>query len=341
MKNCGLLLVILSIICSCNKYGDNDVRLIKDEHLPKVLCGKVLDIPDIYSPSRIYWKDSLLLFKDNVSTDAQLFVHNLRTCSTNSFIGRGRGPGEMLGAFYVAFSDDNTFVWDITQGKVLSAVTDSLILASYYPTCFLKASVTWREVSCITGLENNIIGLGNRTNNRIVKIQECDSIKVLVEYNPDLLKKYDADYSLQAYEGVIKANDTKNACVVACRYADQLEIVDFKTGKPLFVKGPDLFEPESNVVTVKGGRTLAHPLHERKGYIDVCCDDELIYVLYSGRELKEKNSSYGKTLRVFTWDGEYVSNYSFDRDIISIDIDPDTKNIYAISSLDEIVRYSL
>lgn len=331
----------LFIICGCTNYGSADVCLVKNENQSLALSGEVLNLPDIDAPSRIYWSDSLLLFKDNASKRAQLFVHDLRTGKTNHFIKQGRGPGELLGVFYVAFIRDTTLVWDITQGKVLSAVTDSLKHGSYYPKTCWSSDVSWQKVSCITGFGSQVIGLGSKDCKRVVRVHNRDGIIPVFSYNPDLAEKYEADIVLKAYEGVIKANEKKNACVVACRYADQLEIVNFDTGKPVFVKGPELFEPQSEVVTVRGGNTLSHPADEKKGYIDVCCDDELIYALYSGREMKERNSSFGRILRVFSWDGEYVATYNFDRDILAIDIDSHNDMVYAISSLHDIVRYAL
>lgn len=338
----SIFIAMVFLLPACLRQENQIVVLRKD--LPaKTIKGEELNIPDLIAPTRIYFTGKSLLFKDNKSPEAQMYVYNPVSQKTNKFIKKGRGPGEMLGAFYFAQLDSNktTLIYDITLDKILKADTDSLLHQEYYPKELFECEGISRRISCICGYGDRLIALDNFEDARIVELVQGDSLQVLARYIPDTRKNRISDFQLQAFEGVIKANNTRQVCVIACRYADQLEIVNLVSGTPLIIKGPECFEPQYQVVTVGGGRALAHEEDERKGYVDVCCDDDYIYALYSGRFTNERNSSYGNIIRVFDWEGNYIANYMLDNEIISIDVVPVEQIIVGISSEGTIIKYSL
>lgn len=336
------IIVFLLLCIGCSKGVEGNVVYL--ERIPvRNLKGEVMDVPDLEDPSRVYFRDSALFFKDNMSKDAQMYVYDFRTGVTYKHIKFGRGPGEMLGAFYFAFIDspEATLVYDVTADNILIADTDSLRVEGYHPKEYYTSCTLDRRVSCITGYGDKLVCLGGKDAWRVVELQVNDSVKVVSSYSPDLESGKKDDLTMSAYEGVIKASKARQVCVIACRYSDQIEIVDLNTRRPMFVKGYDNFEPGSKVVWVKGFKTLSHDPEERKGYVDVCCADDFIVALYSGRKTKEINSSYGRNLRLLSWNGELIDEFILDRDIISIDIDAESGLLYAIADSSQIVRYQL
>lgn len=338
----ALALSLSVIAVSCGSRQEN-LKILKEDRPAISVKGEPMNIPDLLAPTRIYYTGKSLLFKDNKSPEAQMYVYGLSSGQTNKFIKKGRGPGEMLGAFYFALLNGNstTLIYDITLDKILAADTDSLLCREYYPSEQFKCEGISRRISCICGYGDRLVAMGSAGDERIVELPQGDSLRVLARYIPDTRKNRTSEFQLQAFEGIIKANTANKACVVACRYADQLEIVDLVSAVPLFVKGPECFEPEWQVVTIGGGRALAHKENERKGYVDVCCDDDFIYALYSGRFTSERNSSYGNTIRVFDWNGNYVANYRLDNDVISIDVVPGEQTVYGISHEGNVLKYCL
>lgn len=327
--------------CSRNAGEDDVVSL---ERIPtKNLRGEVMAIPGLEAPSRVYFHDSSLFFKDNVSKEAQLYVHDLRTGVTRGHVKFGRGPGEMLGAFYFAFTEtpEATLVYDVSLDNILMAKTDSLLVDGYYPREYYVSEPLGRKVSCITGYGDRLVCLGGADVGRVLELSRDGEVKVISGYSPDLRNGLKDEFTMRAYEGVIKADRKKEACVIACRYADQVEIVDLKTGRPLFVKGYENFEPGSKVVMVRGTKTLAHDREERKGYVDVCCSKDYIAALYSGKKTKEKKSSYGRSLRLLSWKGKLIDEFILDRDVLAIDLDPENEVLYAIADSSRILRYEL
>lgn len=342
-KNIFMLFTAAALCSGCHQKTAYPVIELKDNPVPVFLESEVVEVPDLCSPSRVYYNDSALFFKDNKSKEAQVYVHNLKNKKTGKFIKMGRGPGEMLGVFYLAFINDfkTTLIFDISLGDIIEAKTDSLLQDGYFPQKKYVKKPLGQKVLCVTGCGDRLLAMGNYDDARVVEIQRDDTLKLISGYYPDIHMKKDYDFAMRSYDGVIKANEDRNACVVACRYADQIEIIDLKAGTPVFIKGPELFEPVSKLIDTGKGKALAHGPEERKGYVDICCNSKYIYALYSGRSMEDKNSSYGKNLRVFKWDGDYVAEYILDHDVIAIDIDSETNTIFAISSFDQILEYHL
>ena len=111
----SIFIAMVFLLPACLRQENQIVVLRKD--LPaKTIKGEELNIPDLIAPTRIYFTGKSLLFKDNKSPEAQMYVYNPVSQKTNKFIKKGRGPGEMLGAFYFAQLDSNktTLIYDIT-----------------------------------------------------------------------------------------------------------------------------------------------------------------------------------------------------------------------------------
>lgn len=332
---------VLTILGGCHGKQEYEIIYLTEDVARRDLVGKVVEIPDLDVPSMVYYRDSSLYFIDYKSMESQLYVYDFRDHSTSGFIRRGRGPGEMLGAYSAAFvcdgGQEKMVVYDIAQGDMLQADVNSLKSDGYYPEQHYGKFSIFMKVWSITGYGDKVLGLGNFDDARVIEFFGEDSLKVVSDYLPNLRESSVKKFVMQAYTGIIKANVSRHSCVIACLYADQIEIVDIYTGIPVFVKGPENFEPE---ITVEN-QSLAHSPNEKIGYVDVCCDEDYIYALYSGRKISERNSSYGRTVRVLDWNGKFEYEYILDRDILSIDYSPDEHSLYGISSLMEIVKYEL
>jgi hypothetical protein len=75
----------------------------------------------------------------------------------------------------------------------------------------------------------------------------------------------------------------------------------------------------------------AHTKESRHGYSGLTASDNFIYALFSGRQLKEKNYSYGNIIRVMSWDGTNRFELQSDMDLRRISVSPDDRKIYAIA----------
>ena len=81
------------------------------------------------------------------------------------------------------------------------------------------------------------------------------------------------------------------------------------------------------------------------GFVDVCCTNQFIYALYSGKILGDDlfTSHYGGHVFVYDWEGMPVKHYKLERDLFTIEIDEDDGILYGTGNDPEgcILEYKL
>ncbi len=71
-------------------------------------------------------------------------------------------------------------------------------------------------------------------------------------------------------------------------------------------------------------------------YVSMCCSDDRIYILYSGKEITEasniafQEAQLTNQIMVFDWDGNHLYNLFSDSDMISICVSDDDKELYVV-----------
>ena len=338
-----ILLLVITLLFSCGRHANENVFILKDERPYHVLKESRVYEDLALQPSKVLVRDSLLILLDG-SPEGKLKIYDMATDMTVSFVNQGRAKGEVLGAFdidYLSVSND-VAILDITNSHILMCSLDSIYVEGYYPTrTFNIASSGYSLVTSFAVADSLVYLTGCFDDARIIKLDVFDqALESKAVYFPNLKDDKLDRFVNQAYMGTMAFNPNLNKCAIGCRYADQLEIYDFDNDSVKFVKGPLLFEPLYKIVNTHQGYALAHSDAERKGYVHVASDDDFIYALYSGRTMPEGNSAYGKEIRKFTWNGEYVEAYMLERYILSFDISPDG-HFYAVSHDGDVVRYDL
>ena len=69
----------------------------------------------------------------------------------------------------------------------------------------------------------------------------------------------------------------------------------------------------------------------RYGYADIESTDKLVYALYCGRKVKEKDYSFGSIIRIFDWNGSIGLELHSDINLRRITVSEDNQYIYAIA----------
>lgn len=329
MKKILTAILISATLYSCGIREDDNIIYLKQSDVPspEPVSIDILDLPCVMNPTRVYCFGNKILMKDNSSRACQMYVFEPRSKELTRSLRIGRGPGETIGAFYFAMilPDSLIVVNDVVLRRMLEIPLERLDYDWASPVNTSTSVVGGVDARALCGYENNdLLVLGEYQDARFVIYDIADTtVRQKVIYSPDpVTKKMEAQVSA-AYEGVIKYNQARKKSVIACRYADQLEFYDFNTNKVMFIKGPECFDPSyvSKTSSVTGAKTIAHKSDEKKGYLDVCCDGNRVYALYSGLPVVDPNSSYGREIRVFDWKGNLMKILQTDVDIISIDID--------------------
>ena len=325
-----ILTAILTVtLYSCGIREVDNIIYLKQSDMPspELVSIDTLDVPCVMDPTRVYCFGNKILMKDNSSRECQMYVFEPRSKELTRSLRIGRGPGETIGAFYFAMilPDSLIVVNDVVLRRMLEIPLERLDYDWASPVNTSASVVGGADARALCGYENNdLLVLGEYQDARFVIYDIADTtVLQKIVYSPDPVTKKTGAQVSAAYEGVIKYNPDRKKSVIACRYADQLEFYDFNTDKVLFIKGPESFDPSyiSKTSSVTGAKTIAHKSDEKKGYLDVCCDGNRVYALYSGLPLVDPNSSYGREIRIFDWKGNLRKTLQTDVDIISIDID--------------------
>lgn len=344
MKKVLLFLSLVPLIYACtNKWGDN-VKLISKTEVTYTDVEQIYNYGEIaLKPSEIIMCDSLLIILDQTPNDI-LKIYNINSGQTRSFVSQGRAKGEVLGAYDIDYirETNEIAVLDVTTSTILFCALDSIDVKEYYPNrSYNLMSSGFNLFTNVTIDGTSIYCSGCFDELRFFKY-DMFNCKVIdsISYCPNAIGEDVDRYINQAYMGTIQYNHATEKVVIGCRYADQLEIYDTRAKTVQYVKGPLLFEPDYHVVGTSTGQALAHSEEERKGYIDIATNDHFIYALYSGRTRQDGKSSYGNEIRKFTWEGEYVTSYMLNQDILSFDAD-NSDQIYTINYNGEIIQYAL
>ena len=90
-----IFIAMVFLLPACQRQ-ENPIIVLKKDLPAKTIKGEDLNIPDLIAPTRIYFTGKSLLFKDNKSPEAQMYVYNPVSQKTNKFIKRAEGREKCL-----------------------------------------------------------------------------------------------------------------------------------------------------------------------------------------------------------------------------------------------------
>jgi hypothetical protein len=136
----------------------------------------------------------------------------------------------------------------------------------------------------------------------------------------------------QAWMGQIAASRTRGLIALATFYADQLEIYRTDGTVVRTVRGPFRFDPQFETANAGGMLTMSSGRSMRIGYSHVAVTDDYILGLFSGRtrEAFGPESSFGRFIHVYDWNGDLKRVLELDTAVLFIAVAPDGKSFYAI-----------
>lgn len=332
--NLPICIIILGfVIYGCRESSQHIKIITEPRYTAQKLQGESLNLFDTLSnPGRIYYCDSLLFLLENKKDRKMIICDPYRESIVNELIPTGRGPGEQIGTFYFGYNQDNRniYAFDITLRQALSVHRDSVFMSGYSP----KTTYRYHDIYTLgTDVidDTTFIAVGFYDDCRVVKFTPGGVLNKLGG-SPDLKRPINSIIN-QAYTGMIKVSPEKDKFVIACLHADQLEIFSLKNSeKVLFVKGPESLEPSYRTKQVGQYNVLIHNKDEKFCYLDLYVTKEHIYVLFSGKSFFSEKSGYGNTIRVFSWEGEYLYDYILSKEINAFTYDEISMTFYGIAS---------
>lgn len=283
----------------------------------------------------LLYKDSLLIVRNATNTSNYHFsIFDLQKKSfISSFLPSGRKSAQSLGFLSYGIKGNRLWVHDI--------IKDNLIITPLYGTdSVLEARIPFYYS---IQLSNNSEFVGSGDYDSDYKISVLDVLtgqikRQLLPYSSDSTTVWTRSQKM-AYESFLFLQPSGKKCVTACRYADQIEILDISTGQSRIIKGPESYEPD--VMEMKGndGKMLStRNADTRFAFVTGKVTDRYIYLLYSGNNHNSAHFTYGKFIYVYDWEGKPVEKILLKDYAGDFVVTPDDSHIYTYDPKSKFIK---
>lgn len=298
-------------------------------------------------PGKIMLLDSTIIIIDYKPLPGFPYIqtYGSDTKYIRSYGKQGQGPNEMLDPWKVfpdPVSKNKFWIYDVILHRVTKFSLDSTVTNKYIT---LEGAMSYNPVL----LENGLIispGFGLTKGRLAVYDTTGKMLKIIGEIPPGIKENVPVPVHQVAYQSILKVKPDGSFLVLAVRYADMLEL--YRTDGILVkrIHGPFNREPVYSVDILNGSPVMAiDTKNSIIGYIDIALTNKYIYALFSGRTIDEyhEKAAYGNYIHVFDWNGDILSIYKSDSDLLSIAVNSDESLLYAIQYYPKvsIVVYSL
>lgn len=342
MKKIKILAVILlSGLFSCEKHNSvSTIDVLKQFSKTIELSQPEVLISDLLDPAGIIKLDSLLVISEPMN-DPMLTMYSISGKHIANFLRKGRGPGETSNLLFATSYTDSTFQVTVDPESVFLYKMKDVLSGKTLPYCEFNLPIGKYAFSTILKYnDDDYLYIGkdsekhDNNDNRFcvyhADSKTIDSFGVYPEKDESIVEFPTEDYSkLNAYQGrpVLKPDHSKS--VISYYYAVGFDIIDLKTlhiEKSLFYQYPQVevsYIPELKINAIK------RDLNSLRGFLDVWCNDDSIYFLYSGKFFSNSDHSAGKYILKYNWDGEPLCIYQLDQEISCFTLDKGETTIYA------------
>jgi hypothetical protein len=324
--------IIAVVICSCNSN--------KITHTPSDFPGfqtainlkehEVHQLQSIVPDGLTLLNDTLLVIRNATGQSTNHFTlwNTKQKKIVGTLLPAGRKQGQSLGFLSYGMLNNKIWVSDIIKDKILLLNLDTA-KADNNP---IEHSVPLFYYSVQMLNDSMLVGTGDYDSDYKISLLNLSSGKVAGQMIP--YKSGDGSPMTReqkmAYESFLFLKPSGERCVLACRYADQIEIVDLKTASSKIVRGPEGYTPEVMVAMGNDGKKLSTRNEDtRYAFVKGKVTNEFIYLLYSGNNHLSEHLHYGRYLYVYDWEGKPVQKIRFTDDVLDFAIASDNRTIYA------------
>lgn len=269
---------------------------------------------------------------------ADSVVHVLRAedgSYVRSLGRRGAGPREFKGAWTLGDSEgDELWVYDLSVRRMTRIDLGVPVERAGEPLPMRSFNL----VSSLTPTDPRwcgdtvLVSPGFFVDGRIARFNPAGELVRTVGAVPEDGSGMPPTVRQEAYVGRLAVDPAGRRLAIATRHADRIEI--YRCDGTLLgrVRGPFGFDPVYGTARGRNGPIMSTGDDLRFGYVDVAATGKYIFALFSGRtrEGYKGDSSFGRFVHVFSWDGRLLRVVEADSDLLAITVDPAANTLYAI-----------
>lgn len=289
----------------------------------------------------IYLKDnSIITWSINKDQGYFFRPYNLQGQPLNKgYIGFGSGQYEASGAISGGIHRGMYWLYDIAASKIVMASpqtgsSDAVTFKEYdMPEFYYSASFLDSLQLIASGRDD--------MEEKLHRIQ-LPSLKIISAYgsysNPP--GKTPVSTWRESFTAFIFNHPDLSIAAMACRYTDQVDFIDLKTGKSRVVKGPENYPAMFGSMYAGGRDRLERTEDTRFAFVSGATTKNYLYLLYSGNHEVDgagNLNSTGKKVYVYDWQGNPVRILRFPNFISSIGVNDDDSELYAFDTDREMI----
>jgi hypothetical protein len=349
-SNLFYLLLITVTICACSAAGNNSKSTRDFDKFPAASTQEETRLMDVElqdAQLMTIYKDSLLLVVNNLNRNPyHVRVFDIgKKRSINNVMPVSRKKGGALSFMSFDVSDSLVWVFDVAKNGFIAANLETVLNGDGDLENYSEYKITPQVFYYDAILLNRNEGLlsGNYdTDEKLMYINFTDSSK-----NRNILS-YEKDSSIgssrvnkMSYESFMLLKPDKKQLLLACRYADQFELLDLSSGAHKKVRGPEGFPPQLDPFENNAGVTVATPGQDaRYGFLKGHVTDKFIYLLFSGNNVRSSRRFYSDKIYVYDWNGNPIRQINLKNDIVNFSVTSDDKILYTLNPQTRVISFS-
>jgi hypothetical protein len=336
--------------------ADSQVRWLLDQYSVPVrpLTGALVGSGEsYYTPSYIVARDSLIFVLDRGSEKYFSVVSKSTGRVLSRFGAKGDGPGEFRGPFslHIDTKDpDKLWVFDLNLRRLTSVNLGGIPLRAGFPK-FASTTINLPLFDILPMSSGSLLGTTlSQDGERFVQLRADGSVERKIGRTLPPPSNIPMSVWQNAQRVHMARSPDGSKFVAASRYADRIEIYNasgqlLATCQRHFGFDP-VFSKEAFVVGAgKNGPIMGAGPDSRWAYVSVATSTRRIYAIFSGKTSRgfRSSQSMGHVLHVFDWTGRSVGVFTLDNTVVSIAVEPDDSQLYAVRHDPEpaIVKYNL
>lgn len=344
------IVCIAFVIHACSAANGNQKNGKDFDKFPAVSAQTEAKLLETGLPTpelMVIYHDSLLLVRNNLNRNP----HHVRVFdiaqkkAVREILPVSRKQGGALSFMSFNITDSLVWVFDVAKNGFIVANIDSVISSDKGPEAYteyrLKPQIFYYDALLLNRNEALLSGNYNTDEKLLyVNFQDSTRNKKLLSYQQDSAIG-SSRLNKMSYESFMLLRPDKKKVLLACRYADQFDLLDLDNGKHKKIRGPVGFPPELEPFENNIGETVATPgQNTRYGFLKGHVTEKFVYLLFSGYDVKSPRRFYGNRIFVYDWNGNPVKEISLKNDIIDFSVTSDNKMLYTLSQTSRTISSS-
>ena len=279
----------------------------------------------------LYFGNDSSIIIQNLKSDFLLTKLNLKDKSIINLIPLGNGANEFIHINVSQKTSDSTFIFqDMNSANLYQANIYLGLINKIFP---------YKNPKCmeIAKMNNDFIATGLFSEGMFAIYNNDTLQNYIYKYPKDNISDDKMAYKAMAYQGKLLINEEKNSILFSSYKHPYFEIFKIINQDLISIKKSYTGNYKYEIPTDES-MFFAHQYEDNtEGYIDAYATNKRIYLLYSGRSIKDidvethEKASLSNTILVYDWEGCPIIRYNTDIDLKKICVNDAENIIYAIA----------